>query len=104
MLGFIEPLNDASEICNVADLAKLVKTFDSLEDIVKKSKLKDLDTLMNEQDLMARYHWAYLEMQVKKLPLPDIFDFGIVKERHYTLNWLLTDMFGEDWDDIDTPA
>ncbi len=103
-LGYIKELNDVTKICDVGALARLTKEFANLEEIAEKAELRDVSEMLFQQDLMMRYHWAYYEGKIKNIDIGNNFDFGVVKERHYALNWLLTDIFGNDFDKIDTPA
>ncbi len=103
-VGLIEELNPTNEICNVSAMARLVLDGENIENLLGKTKELDIETLMEAQDLMMRYHWSFIESRVKKTAEPTGFNIGVVIERQKAFNWMLTDIFGSDWDHIQTPA
>jgi hypothetical protein len=66
-----------------------------------KAKLRTMKEILDEADLIYRYHWAVTDARVKGRDAPAGLDGGVVYERHYTLNWLIR--YGDqEWDDIST--
>ncbi len=103
-LGFIKELPKEDEICDVPLIAKTIRNFENLEDIIKSAKLISKDTLAEYQDLIMRYHWACIENRMNQKEMPAGLDEGVVMERHKALNWLVSSFFGTDWDEVQTPA
>jgi len=50
--------------------------------------------------LIYRIHWAVVEAQLHKQPMPAGLNADVVYERHYALNWLT--YYGDDWDNVST--
>ena len=60
-----------------------------------------MSEVLDQADLIYRYHWAVVDANLKgKLP-PGKLDGGVTMERHYALNWLIG-YFDQEWDDIST--
>jgi hypothetical protein len=60
-----------------------------------------MDQILDQADLIYRYHWAVVDARVKGKQPPAGLDPGIVYERHYALNWLIR-YSDQEWDDIST--
>ena len=71
------------------------------EQFIKNAKLRSISDILNENDLIYRYHWAVVESRVNGLNIPSEINPSIVMERHYALNWLIGYM-NQAWDDIST--
>lgn len=102
-LGLLKELNPYNEISNVEELINVFNSFDNLEDMINKSKLKTSDELFRLQDITMRYHWLCVELRLQKIKL-ETFNEGVLTERHKALNWMLSDIFGESWDKVETPS
>lgn len=101
-LGLFD-LNNVVDICNVSQLANLIRSFDDLESLIKSAKLRTVEEIFQMQDKTMRYRWACIECRLKNKPLKNV-DEGLMYERQHALNWVLTTYFGNNWDEIDTPA
>lgn len=99
VLGFIEIENN-SDLCDVEEMYHLIHSFENIDEFIKRVNLRSIDELLNKQDLIMRYRWACIEV---KRRIPHL-DSSVLYERHYALNWLLTKLFGNEWDEIETPA
>ena len=99
-LGYVEELKPPAEICNVpASVSFLQKR--SREQFIADSKLRPITDILDQNDLIYRYHWAVVNARVNGLKIPVEIDTSVVLERHYVLNWLIGYM-EQDWDDIST--
>lgn len=104
-IGLLQELSAiAEQSCNVSKLSETIRGYESVSQMISEAKLRPAEQLLQMQDLMMRYHWVCLECQVAGKPMPDVVNPGVVVERHRALNWLVTQFFGDDWDDIETPA
>ena len=93
-LGRPDRIVDAGHVVSFpADLGR--KRF------LKKAKLRAMSEILDETDLIYRYHWATTEARIKGTPPPAGLEPGVVYERHYSLNWLVR-YFDQEWDKVST--
>ena len=99
-LGYVDTLERPEGQCNVPRAIKFLKDRTAVR-FVQDAKLRPLASILNEADLIYRYHWAVVDARVKGRDAPAKLDGGVVQERHYALNWLVGYM-DQAWDDIST--
>lgn len=98
-LGYLD-LPYPDKICDVEKIAKIMWTMDDIEELVKKSKPRSKKEILDEADLILRYDWACVEARIKKEQTPADLQEGVVKERHYALNWLIGVNNNATWDNV----
>jgi hypothetical protein len=91
------PLSFPSAIC---DVPLLVETVRDTQDLAK-NELHSANNILNEADLIYRYHWAVRQAGIDGENAPGGLDGGVVMERHQALNWLIS-YCDDDWDDVGT--
>jgi len=99
-LGFIDDLGRPDKVVDVPKAVGIVRDL-GRDGIVAKAKLRSTDEILDQADLLYRYHWATTDARVNGREAPAGLDGGIVYERHYALNWLIRYM-DQDWDDVST--
>ena len=99
-LGFIEELPRPDQIADVPKLAEIVRS-NTTESFQAKGKLRKPSELLDQADLIYRYHWAVTDARINGREPPAGLDGSVVYERHYSLNWLIGYM-DEEWDDVST--
>jgi hypothetical protein len=99
-LGFFDELARPDSIVDVPRAVGLLRDL-GREGFVSKATLRSLDDILDQADLIYRYHWAVTDARINGRPAPAGLDRSIVYERHYALNWLIRYM-DQDWDDIST--
>lgn len=99
-LGYVEPLVPPVGVCDVPKAVSFLRNRDAAQ-FIKDAKLRPLSEILDQADLIYRYHWAVVDARLKKRETPGKLDGGVVQERHYVLNWLIGYM-GQEWDDIST--
>jgi hypothetical protein len=99
-LGYVETLDRPGGICDVPRAVGFLRDRDTAQ-FIKDAKLRPLAEILDQADLIYRYHWAVVDARLKKQPAPARLEGGVVQERHYILNWLIGYM-AQDWDDIST--
>ena len=62
-------------------------------------KLRDIEELLDEADLIYRYDWACVDARLKHQQAPAGLNASVVLERHGALNWLI--QRDGDWDHPD---
>jgi hypothetical protein len=99
-LGYVDELRRPDGICDVAKAVGFLRDR-TTEQFVKDAKLRPLTTLLDEADLIYRYDWATVNARVQRKEAPANLEAGVVRERHYVLNWLIGYM-DQERDDIST--
>jgi len=98
-LGYVESLGTPDIICDAGYACSLMKER-TLEEFIAESELRSIDKILDQSDLIYRYHWAVVNARLQGQRLQQI-DSSVVYERHYALNWL-TNYCDQEWDDIST--
>ena len=99
-LGYVEELPYPNSICDVPAAVTFMQERNK-EQFIKDANLRPITEILNEADLIYRYHWAIVDARVNGNVTPSEIDSSVVLERHYTLNWLIGYM-DQEWDDIST--
>jgi hypothetical protein len=91
------PMSVPTEICDVPLLVQTVKDIENLAC----HGMQSANNILNEADLIYRYHWAVRQARIDGKSPPANLNPGAVMERHHALNWLIN--YGDaDWDDVGT--
>lgn len=64
--------------------------------------LRSANDILNEADLIYRYHWAVRQSGIDGREVPAGLHPGVVVERHQALNWLIGYLDNTEWDDVST--
>jgi hypothetical protein len=99
-LGYVEELSQPTQICDVPTAITFMQER-TKDEFLKDAKLKSISNILNEADLIYRYHWVVVDARVNGLSIPSNINSSVVLERHYALNWLIGYM-EQKWDDIST--
>jgi hypothetical protein len=99
-LGYVEELSKPSTICDV-ERAEGFLIDRGPEQFIKDAKLRPIENILDEADLIYRYHWAVVDARVNNKPAPAVIEPGVTMERHHALNWLIGYM-DQEWDDVST--
>ena len=99
-LGYIDKLSLPNDTCDASDVINIMKET-NINEFITEAKIRSTDEILDEVDLIYRYHWAVVEARLKGYDLKDKLNSSVVYERHYALNWLIH--YGDqEWDDITT--
>ena len=98
-LGFTDEFGHPDEICDVEWVANTLLALGP-DEFFSRARLRKQSVLLDEADLIYRYHWIVREAEEagERNPPADI-NPGVVFERHYTLNWLIG-YLDQDWDEV----
>jgi hypothetical protein len=98
-LNFIDgPLSVPDQICDVPRLVQAVRDTK----ILSANGCRATQPLLDEADLVYRYHWAIRQASIDGKSPPGGLDPGVVRERHHALNWLIGYDSSAAWDDVGT--
>lgn len=84
----------------ICDVQRMVDRVNSSVDLTARA-MQSANTILNEADLIYRYHWAVRQAQIDGKEPPANLLASVVMERHYALNWLIG-YNGAEWDDVST--
>jgi hypothetical protein len=99
-LGYIDMLSRPEGMCDVPTAVSFIRDRDTRQ-FIADARLRPLTEILDEADLIYRYHWAVRDAGLKGNPPPAGLQGGVVQEWHHALNWLVGYM-DQDWDDIST--
>ncbi|MGO9862333.1 MAG: DUF4272 domain-containing protein [Terriglobales bacterium] len=99
-LGYLEDLGSPCTICDVGKAVTIMKERTTTQ-FVGDAKLRSIEQVLDEADLIYRYDWAIVDARLNNRPPHVGLEPGVVQERHYALNWLIGYM-EQDWDDVST--
>lgn len=99
-LGFVHQLGKPAQICDV-NFAAGTMAERTTSQFIEDSKLRPIADILDQADLIYRYHWAVRNARIKGQQLPAALEPGVTEERHYALNWLIG-YNGQAWDYVTT--
>ncbi|GAA5631322.1 hypothetical protein Acal02_01948 [Acinetobacter calcoaceticus] len=98
-LGIVDELKYPDEIADCDFAIEVVSRCRSLQEFMQQVKLRDIEEILDEADLIYRYDWACVDARLKQQNAPSNLNASIVLERHGALNWLI--QADADWDNPD---
>lgn len=99
-LGYVDELTYPDKICDVPKAVRFMQKR-TKDEFIADAKLRPISDILDQADLIYRYHWAVVDARIKGKQSPSNLDSSVVLERHYALNWLIGYM-NQAWDDIST--
>jgi len=87
VLGIIDKPGSDKE-CNVVQLDKFFVNNKNYDDLLSKCNLKSKEEILEQADLLFRYHWACRETRMRGIQLPQLNEM-IVQEQRRALEWVL---------------
>jgi hypothetical protein len=100
-LGFVAQLGKPAQICDVK-FAVRTMTQRTTSKFIEDAELRPIASILDQADLIYRYHWAVRDAHLKGQPMPAALDPGVTAERHYAFNWLIGFWKDQAWDNITT--
>ena len=99
-LGYLPELAFPDRQCQVEAMSHVVFSHDAIT-LLASADRRTRRELLDEADLIYRYHWATRAAAHKQVEKAGRLDPGVVLERHHALNWLIG-YEGQAWDDVTT--
>jgi hypothetical protein len=99
-LGFVPELGKPDRICDVSFAAGTMAERTTSE-FIEDSELRPIADILDQADLIYRYHWAVRNARIKGRHVPAALDPGVTQERHHALNWLIG-YKDQTWDHVTT--
>lgn len=98
--GVVDDLPSPSSICDVPVIAGIFWQHKSLAELLSKSIPRSTAELLDAADLTLRYDWASVDARINGREAPGNLDSGVVHERHYVFNWIISAGNNAPWDSI----
>ena len=99
-LGYVKMLSIPRDACDVAFAVSCMRDRNT-QAFIADANLRPFDQILDQADLIYRYHWSLVDAVLAKRAAPADLNPGIVYERHYALNWLIRH-HDQNWDDVTT--
>lgn len=100
-LGIVDTLDFPDHAIDCQFAINAVSQHADFAAFMQAVRLRDIDTILDEADLIYRYHWACVDARLKQQPMPANLNSSVVMERHAGLNWLIDADGSDDWDNPD---
>jgi hypothetical protein len=101
-LGFVEKLDFPDDVCDCEFAINVVWDCESFDEFKGKVKLRSIKEMLDETDLLYRYHWACVVARINRREAPAGLNPGVVMERRWGLEWLVGkgDEDNDCWDTV----
>jgi Domain of unknown function (DUF4272) len=99
-LGFVAQLGKPAQTCD-AEFAVSIMAGMTTSQFIDGAELRPIADILDQADLIYRYHWAVRNAQIKGQQIPAALSPDVTNERHYALNWLIG-YLEQAWDDVST--
>ncbi len=103
-LGLIDDseIKIPNDICNCKKAITLVGDCKTYEEFKSKTKIRDIEEILDMLDLYYRYHWACVEKRVRPETNIGILNPEVVWERRKGLEWLVSSITDWNYISLDT--
>ena len=92
--------------CSEGSVSFLLAKCVSITDFTDRASMRPVKEILDECDLIYRYHWAIVDAWLHTRKFPGGLNGDVVFERHKALNWVLNyGVVGDkpaEWDDVTT--
>jgi hypothetical protein len=100
-LGYVDELDFPTGICDVQKAVSFIQAAKSYENMLESAQLRSKSAILDEADKIYRINWACVNARIKHQPAPANLEAGVVYERHFALNWLISYQ-DQEWDFVST--
>ncbi len=87
-LGLVEALDFPNDTIDCEFAINVVAQCETFDDFMQLATLRDLETVLDEADLIYRYHWACVNARINQQETPSAMIASVVSERRAGLDWL----------------
>ncbi|MDE6219978.1 MAG: DUF4272 domain-containing protein [Lachnospiraceae bacterium] len=101
-LGIVEKLDYPAEACDCDFAINAVADCNGMKAFMAKIRMRDIDEILDEADLIFRYDWACVDARIHEDEAPAGLNPDVVYERHCGFNWLIDADGADDWDNVAT--
>lgn len=97
--GLTASLDQPTALTSIPELQRILSQ--GPEQLLAKAKPRSVHEILDQADLIYRYHWAVRNAKLEGQPPPAGLSADVIVERHHALNWLIGYM-DQAWDDVST--
>ncbi len=98
-LGFVEELEYPDSLCEASMVGITMTATGGYENFFYDSNVRSAEDILDQADLIYRYHWACTDCRINELETPSGINEEVIMERHRALNWLIN-YEDQEWDDV----
>ena len=95
-LGLVERLEFPNDTIDCDYAINVVSSCETFAAFMQTVKRRDIEDILDQADLIYRYHWACVNARINQLALPANLIESVVSERRAGLDWLIR--IDADWD------
>ncbi len=97
-LNELQDLSPPSGQCDTGRIDEVLSFFLSdASEFLNNDDMRSEGEIYDQQEAIENSHWKLRDARIHRKPQPKGLDSGVIKEKHYALNWIL---FGDDWDEV----
>ena len=85
-------------MCDCNEAISFVKESENFEDFKSKTRIRNIEEILDMLDLYYRYHWACEEKRINPETNIGVLNPDVVLERRKGLEWLISSVY--DWNEI----
>ena len=98
-LGYIDALGIPDQTCDIVRAVACMRGRKNSQSFINDAKLRPLSQLLDQADLIFRYHWSVTDAEQNQRDVPAGLDANVVNQRLGALNWLIRHP-DKEWDDF----
>lgn len=98
-LGFIDALGIPNQTCDIGRAVACMRDRNNTQSFIDDAKLRPLSQLLDQADLILRYHWSVTDAEQNQRDIPAGLEAHVVNQRLAALNWLIR-YPNKEWDDF----
>jgi hypothetical protein len=98
-LGYIDALTIPNQTCDIARAVACMRDRNNTQSFINDATLRPLSQLLDQADLMFRYHWSVTDAEQNQRDIPAGLQAHVVNQRRAALNWLIRNP-DQEWDDF----
>jgi len=98
-LDYIDALTIPNQTCDIARAVACMRDRNNTQSFINDATLRPLSQLLDQADLMFRYHWSVTDAEQNQRDIPAGLQAHVVNQRRAALNWLIRNP-DQEWDDF----
>ena len=98
-LGYIDALGIPNQTCDIGRAVACMRDRNNTQSFINDAKLRSLSQLLDQADLIFRYHWSVTDAEQNQRDMPAGLQANVVNQRLGALNWLIRNP-NQEWDDF----
>lgn len=101
-LGKVPTASNLRDMCDVEAIQSICDFYlNDTKAFIASASLRDEGEIDDLNEQIYESHWKVRDAEINGKPIPDKLNPGVIRERHYAINWL-TGYCGQEWDDVTT--